>query len=91
MKKKIIKKIQSLINYLKTSAPPHRFNTIVLEELEEMVIVFDKSDTDFTHLESLALGIGRFISDDFNYSESETGEKILDVINSTIGYIKSSA
>ena len=49
-----------------------------------MIDEFKNTNTISDKLEQLALGLGMFISDDFEFSESETGTKILDVVNSII-------
>ena len=75
-------KLLELSDYVNNFAPPHRFLPYVVERIEEMIESLNTEDLDYENLRDLALGLGMFISDDFEFSESETGTKILDVINS---------
>jgi hypothetical protein len=76
--------LHSLLDYVAQSAPSHRFLPYIVEDINAMMDELDKSDTNSDKLKKLALGLGIFISDDFDFSESETGTKILDVVNSIV-------
>lgn len=80
----IHKKLLSLLDYVANSAPPHRFLPYVTKSINAMIDELKNTKTRSDKLEQLALGLGMFISDDFEFSESKTGTKILDVVNSIV-------
>ncbi len=82
--KKLHKNLLSLLDYVTNSAPPHRFLPYIVEDINAMIDELNNANTITEKLEQLALGLGIFISDDFEFSESETGTKILEVVNSII-------
>ena len=73
--------LSELLDYIKRSAPPHRFLPYIVRRIEDMINNLDSENMDYETLKSLALRLGMFISDDFEFSESETGVKILHIIN----------
>lgn len=75
-----------LLNYLINDAPMHRFLPMVIERIELLIKMYENSKTITEEIIDLSLGLGIYISDDYSFTESETGKKILDVIN----YIASS-
>lgn len=82
--KKLHKNLLFLLDYVTNSAPPHRFLPYIIEDINVMIDELNKANAITKKLEQLALGLGIFISDDFGFSESETGTKILEVVNSII-------
>lgn len=81
---KLHKKLLSLSDYVTNSAPPHRFLPYVSKSINAMIDELQTEDVISDKLEQLALGLGMFISDDFEFLKSETGTKILDVVNSIV-------
>lgn len=77
-------KLIDLSDYINNSALPHRFLPYVAESLNAMIEELDNTNMISDKLKNLARNLGIFISDDFEFSESETGTKILDVINSIL-------
>ena len=73
-----------LLDYINNFAPPHRFLPHIVKRIKEMMNSLDNENINHGHLRELALGLGMFISDDFEFSEGETGTKILNVINSIL-------
>ena len=70
-----------LLDYVNKYAHPHRFLPYVAESLNAMIEELENNGVITKKLRELALGLGLFISDDFEFSESDTGTKILEVIN----------
>jgi hypothetical protein len=82
--KEIHENLLSLLDYVANSSPPHRFLPYVTRSINAMIDELGNTNSVSEKLEQLALGLGMFISDDFEFSESETGKKILEVINSIV-------
>ena len=71
----------SLRNDIISSALPHRFSPGVIEEINAMIVELNNTNIISNQLKAYARGLFRYISDDFEFLNSETGTKILDVIN----------
>ena len=87
MKKKmeeIHQDLNNLLEYITTTAPPHRFLSEITESINEMINELENTKTISERLRKLALGLGIYITDDFEFSEGETGSKILEVVNSIV-------
>ena len=80
MSNEVQDQLLELLEYINELASSHRFIPEVVQSLEEMINVSGKN-ADYEKLKSHALGLGMYISDDFEFSESEIGTKILNVIN----------
>ena len=74
-------RLNTLLDYLLNYAPPHRFLPMVIERIELLITKYENSKTITEEIINLSLGLGLYISEDYYFTESETGEKIFDVIN----------
>jgi len=80
----ILNDLHSLLDYVTKSTPHHRFLPYIAEDINAMINELNDTNIISDKLEKMALGLGIFISDDFEFSESEIGIKILNVVNSII-------
>lgn len=74
----------TLLNYITDDAPPHRFHPHIVLCIKTMLEEIDTTNIVSDKLKRTALGLGIYISDDFEFSESEAGKKILAVVNSIL-------
>jgi exonuclease III len=81
MNKDAIEQLQNLSDYLSQQAKPHESLLDIAKRVDEMILCAQETKSNPKKLRELALGLGMYISYDFEFSESETGTKILNVIN----------
>jgi hypothetical protein len=91
MSQNIVRQLKKLSVYISQQAKPHRFLPTISKSIDELIQCAQEARYNPEKLRNVALGLGRYISDDFEFSESDTGTRILVVINSISKQTKKSA
>ena len=82
-KQRIIK-LHNEIELQSSMSKPHPFVSEIIVNIDLFLKKFENSNPDETEIKQLAIGMGRLISDDFNFAESKVGNLVLDFINETL-------
>ncbi len=76
--RRCIDDVLSEVRKAQASATPHPFLPVIAQSLEEMKKNVRAKQAD---RESMSVGLGRIVTDDYAFSESKLGDQILKVVN----------